>query len=74
MPGMTILGVRRNDRNVGFPHRGDPADAQMSKARLLRPTRPEQEDPNIAAAMNAAAGKPPAPQSLSERLAALKAR
>ena len=50
------------------------ADAQMSKARLLRPTRPEQDDPNIAAAMNAAAGKPPAPQSLRERLAALKAR
>jgi len=50
------------------------ADAQMSKAHLLRPTRPEQDDPNIAAAMNAASGKPPAPQSLSERLAALKVR
>ena len=50
------------------------ADAQMSKARLLRPTRPEQDDPNIAAALAAAAGKPSAPQSLSERLAALKAR
>jgi chromosome segregation ATPase len=49
------------------------ADAQMSKARLLRPTRPEQDDPNIAAALRAASGKPPAPQSLSERLAALKA-
>ncbi len=49
------------------------ADAQMSKARLLRPTRPEQDDPNIAAALAAAAGKPLAPQSLSERLAALKA-
>src|SRR5271169_5626702 len=49
------------------------ADAQMSKARLLRPTRPEQDDPNIAAALAAAAGKPSAPQSLSERLAALKA-
>jgi chromosome segregation ATPase len=49
------------------------ADAQMSKARLLRPTRPEQDDPNIVAAMAAASGKPPAPQSLSERLAALKA-
>jgi chromosome segregation ATPase len=48
------------------------ADAQMSKARLLRPTRPEQDDPNIAAAMAAAAGKPQAPQSLGERLAALK--
>jgi hypothetical protein len=50
------------------------ADAQMSKARLLRPTRPEQDDPNIAAAMAAASGKSPAPQSLTERLAALKAR
>jgi chromosome segregation ATPase len=50
------------------------ADAQMSKARLLRPTRPEQDDPNIAAALAIAAGKPPAPQSLSDRLAALKAQ
>jgi hypothetical protein len=50
------------------------ADAQMSKARLLRPTRPEQDDPNIAAALAAASGKPPAPQSLTDRLAALKAR
>ncbi len=49
------------------------ADAQMSKARLLRPTRPEQDDPNIAAALASAAGKPTTPQSLSERLAALKA-
>jgi chromosome segregation ATPase len=50
------------------------ADAQMSKARLLRPTRPEQDDPNIAAAMAAAAGKPAAPQSLGDRLAALRTR
>jgi chromosome segregation ATPase len=49
------------------------ADAQMAKARLLRPTRPEQDDPNIAAAMAAAAGKPAAPQSLADRLAALRA-
>ena len=46
----------------------------MSKARLLRPTRPEQDDPNIAAALSIAAGKAPAPQSLSDRLAALKAQ
>ena len=38
------------------------ADAAMAKAKLLRPTRPEQEDPNIAAALAAAAGKSPAPQ------------
>ena len=50
------------------------ADAQMQKARLLRPTRPEQDDPNIAAAMAAASGKPAAPQSLAERLAMLKAK
>jgi hypothetical protein len=50
------------------------ADAAAAKARLLRPTRPEQDDPNIAAAMAAASGKPPAPQNLGERLAALKAR
>ena len=48
------------------------ADAAMAKAKLLRPTRPEQEDPNIAAALAAAAGKSTAPKSLSERLLALK--
>ena len=47
------------------------ADVAMAKAKLLRPTRPEQDDPNIAAAMTATAGKSPAPQSLGERLAAL---
>ena len=50
------------------------ADAATAKARLLRPTQPEQDDPNIAAALAAAAGNSPAPQSLSERLAALRAR
>jgi chromosome segregation ATPase len=50
------------------------ADAAVAKAKLLRPTRPEQDDPNIAAAMAAASGKSPAPQSLSDRLAAIKAR
>ncbi len=48
------------------------ADAQMSKAKLLRPTTPEQDDPNIAAALAEAAGKPTGAQTLSERLAALK--
>jgi hypothetical protein len=48
------------------------ADAQMSKAKLLRPTAPEQDDPNIAAALAQAAGKPTGPQTLGERLAALK--
>jgi hypothetical protein len=50
------------------------ADAAMGKAKLLRPTRPEQEDPNIAAALAAAAGESKAPKSISERLAALKVR
>ena len=50
------------------------ADAATAKARLLRPTQPEQDDPNIAAALAAASGKSPAPQSLSDRLAALKAQ
>jgi hypothetical protein len=53
---------------------GPSADAATAKAKLLRPTQPEQEDPNIAAALAAAAGRSPAPQSLSDRLAALKAR
>ena len=47
------------------------AEAANAKAKLLRPTEPEKEDPNITAAMNAVSGKP-ASQSLSERLAALK--
>jgi len=50
------------------------ADAAASKAKLLRPTQPEQDDPNIAAALAAASGRSPAPQSLTDRLAALKGR
>ena len=50
------------------------ADAAAAKARLLRPTSPEEEDQNIVRAMDAAAGKPTAPQSAAERLAALRAR
>jgi chromosome segregation ATPase len=48
------------------------ADVQMSKARMLRPTAPEQDDPNIAAALAQAAGKPAGAQSLNDRLTALK--
>jgi chromosome segregation ATPase len=47
------------------------AEAANAKARLLTPTAPEKEDPNIAAAMAAAAGRP-ATSSLADRLAALK--
>ena len=50
------------------------AEAASAKAKLLTPTRPEQDDPNIAAALAAAGGKGPAAQSASERLARLKAR
>ncbi|SMH31325.1 hypothetical protein [Azospirillum agricola] len=49
------------------------AEAAKAKAKLLSPTVPEKDDPNIAAAMAAAAGKPAA-TSLSDRLAALKAK
>jgi phage shock protein A len=48
------------------------AEAANAKATMLRPTKPEQEDPNIAAAMAAASGKGPAPASLTDRLAALR--
>jgi chromosome segregation ATPase len=50
------------------------AEAAGAKARLLQPTQPEQDDPNIAAALAAASGARLVPQSLSDRLAALKAR
>ncbi len=50
------------------------ADAQTSKARLLRPTTPEQDDPNIVAALEHASGKPVGAQSVTERLALLKSQ
>ena len=49
------------------------AESAKAKASLLKPTQPEQEDPNIAAALAAVSGAPVA-QSVSERLAALKAK
>ncbi|GGC54511.1 hypothetical protein GCM10011504_36120 [Siccirubricoccus deserti] len=48
------------------------AEAANAKARLLHQTKPEQDDPNIAAAMAAASGARPAPTSLADRLAALR--
>jgi hypothetical protein len=66
-----MLAIMKNLAGVNFDR---VAGEQMSKARLLRPAKPEEDDPNIAAAMNPAAGKPPAPESLSERLAALQPR
>lgn len=50
------------------------ADAAKAKAKLLRPSKPEQEDPNISAALAAASGATPKPTSLSDRLAALKGK
>jgi chromosome segregation ATPase len=48
------------------------AEAANSKAKLLTPTKPEQDDPNIAAALAAASGKAGPAASLSDRLAALR--
>jgi hypothetical protein len=50
------------------------ADAAQRKATVLTPSAPEKDDPNIARAMAAAAGKAPTSASLTERLAALKAK
>ena len=50
------------------------AEAAAAKTRLLTPTKPEQEDANIAAAMRAAKGEAAPPKNLTERLAALKTR
>lgn len=48
------------------------AESANMKAKLLAPTRPEQEDKNIASAMAQVQGKLPAPTNLQDRLAALK--
>ncbi len=48
------------------------ADAANAKAKLLTPTKPEKDDPNIAAAMDEAQGRSPTPTSLTDRLAALR--
>jgi chromosome segregation ATPase len=49
------------------------ADAANTRSSLLTPTKPEQDDANIAAALAKASGKPaPDSTSISERLAALK--
>ena len=50
------------------------AEAANMKAKLLTPTKPEQDDANIARAMQIASGKPAAATSLTDRLAALRAR
>ena len=50
------------------------AEAANAKAKLLAPTAPEKDDPNIAAAMAQVSGAGPTPTSLSDRLAALQSR
>ncbi|HJU20304.1 MAG TPA: hypothetical protein VJ770_27945 [Stellaceae bacterium] len=50
------------------------AEAAAAKAKLLQPTQPEQEDPNIAAAMARVSGTGAVPASLSDRLQALQRR
>jgi chromosome segregation ATPase len=50
------------------------SDAAKAKASLLRPTTPERDDPNIAAALAAASGAQPKPTNLPDRLAAIKAK
>ncbi len=48
------------------------AEASDSKSALLKPTVPEQDDPNIAAALAAAKGTGAPATSLADRLAALR--
>ena len=48
------------------------ADAARAKARLLTPSRPEQDDPNIAAALAGASGKALPTADLGSRLTALR--
>lgn len=50
------------------------AEAANAKALLLKPSRPEQEDPNIAAAMASVSGNMAIAGSLGDRLAAIKGR
>jgi hypothetical protein len=50
------------------------AKAANAKAKLLAPTRPEQDDPNIALAMAQVQGRLPAPTNLADRLASLRQR
>ena len=49
------------------------AEAANTKAKLLQPTKPEKDDPNIAAAMASVTGRP-TPTSLTDRLATLRQR
>jgi DNA repair exonuclease SbcCD ATPase subunit len=48
------------------------AEAANAKAKLLAPTRPEQDDPNISIAMAQVQGRLPAPTNLAGRLTTLR--
>lgn len=48
------------------------AEAANTKARMLAPTKPEQDDANIASAMAAVQGRLPGPSNLGDRLSALR--
>lgn len=50
------------------------AESARTKASLLKPTRPEEDDPNIRAALDAASGTGPKPTTLGDRLQALRSR
>ena len=50
------------------------AEANDAKSALLKPTLPEQDDPNIAAALAAAKGTGAPVTSLADRLAALRSK
>jgi DNA repair exonuclease SbcCD ATPase subunit len=50
------------------------AEAANAKAKLLAPSKPEEEDHNIADALRSASGQGPAPANLTDRLAALRGR
>lgn len=50
------------------------AEAASAKAKLLKPSKPEEDDPHIKAALDAATGATPAPTNLTDRLAALRNR
>lgn len=67
------LNVALKAMNEAAAHDLAKAQAATAKAKLLAPTRPEQDDPNLAAALAAASGALPQAQSASDRLARLKA-
>lgn len=50
------------------------AEAAKAKTALLKPTKPEEDDPNIKAALATASGAGPEPTTLTDRLKAIRAR